>query len=174
MPLSCRLDARSRGRPATETFASCLPAMMRELHTSELDALLELYTHLHAADDPLPDRCEISSTWATIQRDPNLKCFGFFVDQRLVASCTLSITPNLTRGCRPYAVIENVVTHTEYRRRGYGRSIVKQALKDAWACNCYKAMLLTGSKREETYRFYESAGFDRNAKQAFLAKPPEA
>ena len=35
-------------------------------------------------------------------------------------------------------------------------------------------MLLTGSKNEETYRFYESAGFDRHAKQAFLARPGKA
>jgi hypothetical protein len=33
-------------------------------------------------------------------------------------------------------------------------------------------MLLTGRKDESIYRFYESAGFDRYAKQAFLAKAP--
>ena len=37
----------------------------------------------------------------------------------------------------------------------------------AWSRNCYKVMLLTGRKNEATYRFYESAGFDRHAKQAF-------
>ena len=37
--------------------------------------------------------------------------------------------------------------------------------------NCYKAMLLTGRKNEGIYRFYESAGFDRHAKQTFVAKP---
>ena len=37
--------------------------------------------------------------------------------------------------------------------------------------NCYKVMLLTGRKDESTFRFYESAGFDRNAKQAFVATP---
>jgi hypothetical protein len=38
----------------------------------------------------------------------------------------------------------------------------------------YKVMLLTGRKDEGTYRFYESAGFDRYSKQAFLAKLPKA
>ena len=145
--------------------------MIRELARSELSALLRLYQHLHRADDPLPDQGEIDDIWDAIQRNPNLKYFGLFVNDILVSSCTLSVIPNLTRGCRPYGVIENVVTHADFRRRGHGRSILKHALAYAWSRGCYKVMLLTGRKDEGTYRFYESAGFDKNAKQAFVAKP---
>jgi len=148
--------------------------MIRELTASDLPDLLELYKHLHVADDPLPCRNEVEGIWRTIQQNPNLKYFGVFVDCALVSSCTLSVVPNLTRGCRPYGVIENVVTHADFRRQGHGRSVLKHALAQAWSCGCYKVMLLTGRKDEGTYRFYESAGFDRGAKQAFLAKPPEA
>lgn len=35
----------------------------------------------------------------------------------------------------------------------------------------YKVMLLTGRKDEGTFKFYESAGFDRHTKQAFVARP---
>lgn len=144
---------------------------VRELTTAELDALLSLYEHLHASDAPLPPRGELNDLWHAIRCDPNLKYFGAFIDGRLIASCALAIIPNLTRGCRPYAVIENVVTHREYRRRGYGRAVLRHALAYAWSRDCYKAMLLTGRKDEGACRFYESAGFDRSAKQAFLAKP---
>lgn len=34
--------------------------------------------------------------------------------------------------------------------------------------NCYKMMLLTGSKEEGTLRFYERAGYNRNDKTAFI------
>ena len=64
------------------------------------------------------------------------------------------------------------VTHASHRRRGYGREVLHQALEEAWSLGCYKVMLLTGRKDEATFRFYEAAGFDRNAKQAFVAKPP--
>lgn len=37
---------------------------------------------------------------------------------RLLATCNLSIIPNLTRGARPFARIENVVRPTAYRRQG--------------------------------------------------------
>ena len=142
---------------------------IRELKHSELPAVLELYKHLHAEDDPVPR--EVEEIWETIQQNQNLKYFGVFVDDALISSCTLSIIPNLTRGCRPYGLIENVVTHADFRRQGYGRSVLKHALKDAWSSGCYKVMLLTGRENEGTYRFYESAGFDRHAKQGFLAKP---
>ena len=34
--------------------------------------------------------------------------------------------------------------------------------------NCYKMMLLTGSKKPETLRFYENAGYNSSDKTAFI------
>lgn len=146
----------------------------REIGADELRALLELYEHLHSADDPLPPLPQVEALWKQVQHNPLLKYFGLFVDETLASSCTLALIPNFTRGCRPYGVIENVVTHPDFRRRGHGRAILAHALGVAWANNCYKVMLMTGRKNEATFRFYESAGFDRHAKQAFLAKPGKA
>ena len=95
-----------------------------------------------------------------------------FVEGKLVSSCTIAIVPNLTRGCRPYGVIENVVTLAGFRRQGYGQAVLEHALLWAWKKNCYKVMLLTGRQDKGTLAFYEKAGFDKKAKQAFLAKPP--
>ncbi|MBI5604401.1 MAG: GNAT family N-acetyltransferase [Deltaproteobacteria bacterium] len=83
----------------------------------------------------------------------------------------LPLAHTASAGGRPYGLIENVVTHKNYRRRGHGKAVLHHALNYAWSKGCYKVMLLTGRKDESTYRFYESAGFDQNAKQAFLAKP---
>ena len=148
--------------------------MIREIQESELPDLLRLYESLHSSDIPLPDQDVVNNVWSTIQRHPDLIYFGAFVDEALVSTCMLSIIPNLTRGCKPYGVIENVVTNPTFRRQGFGRAVLRHALEHAWSQGCYKVMLLTGRKNEETYRFYESAGFDRHAKQAFLAKPAEA
>ncbi|MFH2012385.1 MAG: GNAT family N-acetyltransferase [Pseudomonadota bacterium] len=148
--------------------------IIRKLNKSDLLVLLELYTHLHASDDPLPSQNVVEKVWDTILQNPNLKYFGVFVEDKLVSSCMLSVIPNLTRGCRPYGVIENMVTHSKFRKQGYGRSVLQHALDHAWSIGCYKVMLLSGRKDEGTYKFYESVGFDRDAKQAFLAKPPKA
>ncbi|MGA2107163.1 MAG: GNAT family N-acetyltransferase [Syntrophorhabdales bacterium] len=119
----------------------------------------------------MPASDHVDGVWKEIQADPNQRYFGLFADGLLVASCVLSIVPNLTRGCRPYGLVENVVTHGDHRRKGCGKAVLKAALTYAWDRNCYKVMLLSGRMNEGVYRFYESAGFDRHAKQAFLAKP---
>ncbi len=142
----------------------------RELRSDELLALLELYQHLHT-EDPVPeDRDRYRSTWDRICQNSDILCLGTFLEKALIASCILNILPNLTRGCRSYGLIENVVTHPAHRRQGYGSDLLQFALEHAWAQDCYKVMLLTGRKDEGTYQFYEKAGFDRHAKQAFLAQ----
>lgn len=149
-----------------------METVIREISSDELSELLRLYEYLHSDDEPLPGPAIVESVWSEIQRDPAIKYFGVFVDGRLIASCAITIIPNLTRGCRPYGLIENVVTHESLRRKGYGRSVLNAALECAWGKDCYKVMLMTGRRNEGIYGFYESAGFDRNGKQAFLARPP--
>jgi len=146
---------------------------IRHLEPGDLDELLALYEHLHDSDVPLPERAVVERVWRELAANPSYRYYGVFVGASLVSSCTLTIIPNLTRGCRPYGVIENVVTHVDHRRRGYAKAVLREALKDAWAATCYKVMLLTGRKDEATFGFYESVGFDRHGKQAFIARPAE-
>lgn len=144
---------------------------IRVLAKHDLDELLELYSHLHTTDTPLPEKQHIESVWNGALSNECIKYFGYFVDGKLVSSCTISIIPNLTRSCRPYGVIENVVTHKEFRKLGYGRAVLKEALDSAWAKSCYKVMLMTGKRDERTIRLYESTGFKRNSKEAYVAVP---
>lgn len=144
---------------------------IREIQAEELQSLLSLYRHLHESDDPPPPAALVESVWNEARANPRIKYFGGFASGSLVSSCTLTVIPNLTRGCRPYGVIENVVTHAAHRGQGWGKAILAHALDAAWQQNCYKVMLLTGRKDEATLRFYEQAGFDKNDKQAFVAKP---
>lgn len=144
---------------------------IRELEAPDLDGLLDLYEHLHEVDAPRPQPTEVEAVWAKLLGNPAFICFGGFISGKLISSCTLAIIPNLTRGCRPYALVENVVTHTDYRRQGHGKKLLNHTLTTAWEAGCYKAMLMTGRKDEATLAFYESVGFDPRAKQAFVAKP---
>lgn len=143
---------------------------IRTLEHGDLDALLDLYTHLFDADDPLPDRERVLQVWKSMLESSMLQCLGLELDGRLVSSCTLTVTPNLTRGTRPYGQIENVVTHADYRRRGLGGALIRHALRMAWQQRCYKVMLMTG--RKDTHSFYEECSFRKDVKTGFVAYPP--
>lgn len=141
--------------------------MVREIKENELNQLLELYTHLH--ETGVPKDCEhLKETWQTIMQDGNHHIIVKIADDKIVSSCVCVIIPNLTRGIRPYAFIENVVTHIDYRGKGYAKECLNFAKEIATQTNCYKMMLLTGSKEESTLRFYESAGYNCTDKTAFI------
>ena len=110
----------------------------------------------------------MSRTWEQIINDPNHHIIVNEVDGKIVSSCVCVIIPNLTRNVRPYAFIENVVTHKDYRRRGLAQECLNFARDIALKENCYKMMLLTGSKDPNTLRFYEKAGYNSTEKTAFI------
>lgn len=145
---------------------------LRELVKDDLDALLELYRQLHQQDLPLPERSAIACVWGEALRSDDIRYYGCLVSGRLVSSCTVAVLPNLTRACRPYALLENVVTHRDFRRRGYGKAVLQSALDFAWERGCYKVMLMTDRLDEETFRFYETVGFRGDRKQAFVMEQP--
>ena len=132
----------------------------------DLQSLLALYAHLNAGD-VLPGIEAAAAIWKRMLSSPDLWILLGEIDGRVVTSCTLVITANLTRGDRPYAAIENVVTQPDFRNRGLGTAILADAIGRATAQNCYKVVLTTGSKRESTLGFYEKAGFKKNTRTVF-------
>ena len=141
--------------------------VIREIKDNELSELLALYTHLHELG--IPDYSnQLQNTWAAIMGDKNHHIIVCEVDGKLVSSCVCVIIPNLTRNVRPYAFIENVVTHADYRGKGYATACLNYAKELALKADCYKMMLLTGSKSESTLNFYKRAGYNCTDKTAFI------
>lgn len=141
--------------------------MVREIKFDELNSLLELYLYLH--ESSIPKETEhLKKTWNDIMNDSNHHIIVNEIDGKVVSSCVCVIIPNLTRGVRPYAFVENVVTHLDYRAKGYAADCLQYAKDIAEKNNCYKMMLLTGSKKESTLKFYENAGYNCSDKTAFI------
>ncbi|WP_017415331.1 GNAT family N-acetyltransferase [Clostridium tunisiense] len=142
--------------------------VMRLARYEELKEILKLYRQLQPNDPEVSNNSELKEIWDSIYKDPNLYYIVAEVEGKIVSSCNIAIIKNLTRNLRPYGLIENVVTDLNYRKRGYATKALNLALDIAKKNNCYKVMLLTGSKREETLRFYETVGFERNVKTGFV------
>ena len=141
--------------------------MVREALKEDLNQILELYLFLHK-EDKLDDIEHLKDVWNEIMEDKNHHIIVNDINGKIVSSCVCVIIPNLTRNARPYAFIENVVTHNEYRNKGYATSCLNYAKEIALSNKCYKMMLLTGSKRQTTLDFYKNAGYNSNDKTAFI------
>ena len=128
---------------------------------SDIPQLLSLYSHLHPADQS-PNLGVAERSFEDLQKYDGSTIFVGTIEDVLVASCTLIVIPNLTRNARSYGLIENVVTHNDHRNRGFGKRLLKAAIEAAWEADCYKVMLMTGSKKPSTLAFYESAGFEQS------------
>jgi len=152
--------------------------IMRTARPDELPQLLQLYRHLHAEDAALPAASIVDAAWQAMLNNPAMHVLvaeaAGAMGPVLVATATLIILPNLTRGTRPYALIENVVTDPAWRQRGIGTRVLLAAQRMAWEAGCYKVMLMTGSKKEATLRFYRNSGFIDGDKTGFIARPTEA
>jgi GNAT superfamily N-acetyltransferase len=127
---------------------------------ADLPQLLSLYLHLDPADQfptlDVAERC-----FDDLHNYRGSSIFVGVVDADIVTSCTLIVVPNLTRAGQPYGLIENVVTHAHFRGRGFGKRVLQAAVAAAWQVDCYKVMLMTGSKKPSTLAFYSSAGFEQ-------------
>ena len=141
--------------------------MVREIKERELGELLSLYLYLH--EESVPEMTEhLTRTWNAVMQNPNHHIIVKEADGKIVASCVCVIIPNLTRSIRSIALIENVVTHADYRGKGYATECLNYAKTLAKGENCYKMMLLTGSKEEATLNFYRKAGYNSIDKTAFV------
>lgn len=91
-------------------------------------------------------------------------------DGKAVSSVQVAIIEGLTHNVRPFAVVENVVTHGEYQNRGFASALLEKATEIAKEFNCYKVFLETGSNKESTLNFYRKNGFVIDEKHSCLKR----
>lgn len=91
-------------------------------------------------------------------------------DGKAVSSVQVAIVEGLTHNVRPFAVIENVVTHGDYQNRGFASALLERATEISREHNCYKVFLETGSNKESTLNFYRKNGFVIDEKHSCLKR----
>jgi len=104
------------------------------------------------------------------EKDDNMHLLVAIEDGKVVSSVQMAIIESLTPNVRPFAVRENVVTHAEYRNRGYASALLERASEIARERGCYKVSLETGSNKESTLNFYRNNGFAIDEKHSCLKR----
>lgn len=104
------------------------------------------------------------------EQDENMYLLVAEENGMVVSTVQMAIVENLTHNVRPFAVIENVVTHGDYRKRGYASALLEKASEIAKERSCYKIFLETGSNKESTLNFYRNNGFAIDEKHSCLKR----
>ncbi|WP_305985509.1 GNAT family N-acetyltransferase [Roseibium sp. MMSF_3544] len=144
--------------------------LIRPARPDDLADILALYHDLNP-EDVRATAEQREQTFQIMLDQPGLTILLGFLAGEAVATLTLVIVPNLTRGCASYAMIENVVTLSSCRGRGIGKRMMENAIDHCWDAGCFKVMLLSGAQNHNAHRFYETLGF-KTTKTGFEMRQP--
>ncbi|MGD9115803.1 MAG: GNAT family N-acetyltransferase [Dehalococcoidia bacterium] len=81
----------------------------------------------------------------------------------VVGTMVFLIVPNFSHGALPWAIVENMVVDSGFRRRGIGRMLMDYAIARSREAGCYKLQLMSNVKRRDSHRFYKALGFKLSA-----------
>lgn len=143
--------------------------IIREITENDFDDLSNLYTHLHN-NSPIENNRANLELFNEIIADKNHHIIVAVEDGKIVSSCVCVIIPNLTHNQQPYALVENVVTDKNHRKRRFASSCLSYAKQIAVDNNCYKIMLMTGSRKRSTHKFYQSNGYNKFEKTGYIQR----
>ena len=134
----------------------------------DIPRILELYYDLTSAvspneEQPRPSLEDARRVIAEIAATPGHQLLVAEEDSIVVGTMVLLVVPNLSHGALPWAIIENMIVDSKYRRQGIGQLLMEYAVNHAREAGCYKVQLLSNKKRPEAHRFYRSLGFKASA-----------
>ncbi len=167
---NCGCDIRHFPRKVFNAIEYFKKMQIRLVQKQDYNQLLYLLRQLHSKD-PEPSEIEYR-VFEKIIESKHLDLIVAENENLLLGSCYINIIPNMTRGGKPYAVIENVITDLKHRNQGIGKALINWAIEIAWKNNCYKVMLMSGQTDEAVHAFYKSCGFNADEKLAYIQRAP--
>ena len=145
---------------------------IRKAKASDAEALKILYFE-HLTRFP-PQEEQDMALWMSklnkFEKDENMYLLVLETNDTIVASVQMAIIESLTHNVSPFAIVENVVTHADFRNRGYASALLAKATEIAKEKGCYKMSLETGSNKESTLNFYRNNGFEIDKKHSCLKR----
>jgi GNAT superfamily N-acetyltransferase len=137
----------------------------------DLESLLELFACAEVSEHVQPIE-RARAIWAETLASDATDVFVAAEGGRVAATCMLITAPNLLRGGRRHGVLENVVSHPDFRRGGYGRAVVEAALRAAWVKDCFHVLMQCGRQDPAVHQFYKDRGFIPGWRTAYVVHNP--
>lgn len=128
-----------------------LQAIVRLLADDELGAQRERF------EEPLPN--EYYEAFTSIQSQIGNQIILAVEGQMVIGCLQLTIIPGLARRGMKRAQIEGVRVDKNYRSKGIGEKLFKEAIAIAKSEQCGLVQLTTDKQRNDAHRFYDKLGF---------------
>jgi predicted N-acetyltransferase YhbS len=136
--------------------------IVRKANVADIPRIFELYEELtEEVQDISPEM--VNQVFTEIDSSPRQELLVAQDNDLVVGTLFVQITPNLSHGARPWAVLENLVVDSRYRRKGTGRLLIEYAFTRCREAGCYKVQLLSHKNRLGAHQFYRSLGFEEAA-----------
>lgn len=133
---------------------SCAEVEVRPIHKDEYAPYIELI------DTFRPVGCALSSSSLLNSIEEIRKKGEILVLVKgvtIVGALTLLMEQKLIYNCCTYCHIEDVIVRKEFRGKGYGKILLKEALEYAKKSGCLKCVLNCAESKKQ---FYSNFGFD--------------
>ncbi len=142
-------------------------ATVRQATEPDIPRILELYRQLAFSPPPEGVASPTAEEYLRIFNEmvalPGYSLLVAEEDGEILGTLVLAILPGIAHGVSPFAVVEYVVVDEKARRRGIGRLLMEYVIARAKEADCYKIMLTSDKRREQSHEFYESLGFEASA-----------
>ena len=135
---------------------------IREIVQSDMDAVIEL---LQSMSEFKPSKSEYLPIWNSFHQQSNVHSLVAVIDNQIVGYGSIVIETKIRGG--KIGHIEDIVSHSLFRKKGIGKAIVDGLFDVAKINGCYKVVLQC---KEHNVKFYEKCGYQVNglAMQMFV------
>lgn len=90
------------------------------------------------------------------------------IDQVVAGTVLVQLCADVMYAQQPFALVENLVVHQDYRRMGVGAAMLAEVERVCLEADCSKIMLMSSAHRVEAHRAFLKAGYSGDAKRGFV------
>jgi N-acetylglutamate synthase-like GNAT family acetyltransferase len=137
---------------------------IRRATHEDANAIADLYRQL-VPDSPISVLPERVDTLAKSDHTFLLVCDD---ESDIIATALLCLCQDVMYNNQPFAIVENVIVHSQYQREGIGKSMMDYIEDFCLQQDCSKIMLLTSNENRNARDFYTAMGYDPDAKIGFV------
>ncbi len=134
------------------------------IRRSDLPELAVLFRELTGNEQ---NTVNLEKNFVHIEQNDDYIILGAYAGGELTGSLMGIICLDFVDECRPFMLIENVIVSEKFRGQGIGRELMANIEGIAVERDCSYIIFVSGSKRIEAHKFYESIGYNPGEAKGF-------